>query len=294
VAGRAAPNADVTLLDNGHPIARVHADDSGQFVALPESALPPGGQELTLAASTAGHADVVGNAPVVLVVPRQAPKPPSQRPKGDLPATASATPRAADLPPGPVAVLLPADAAPRLLQAPAAGPAAKPGKLALDVVDYDDRGAIRFAGTAIPASLVRLYVDDVAVGDAIVDPQGRWGLVPTAAIAAGDHRLRVDDVGIRGQVTARVELPFERALLSPEEVLEGRIVVQPRQSLWRIARRTYGRGVRYTVIYEANKDQIRDPNLIYPGQVFAVPSVLGDAAEPEPSTASPASASKSK
>jgi nucleoid-associated protein YgaU len=48
-------------------------------------------------------------------------------------------------------------------------------------------------------------------------------------------------------------------------------IVQPGNSLWRIARRSYGEGLRYTVIYDANKDQIRDPDLIYPGQVFVLP-----------------------
>lgn len=42
-------------------------------------------------------------------------------------------------------------------------------------------------------------------------------------------------------------------------------------NLWSISRRTYGRGLRYTVIFDANQDQIRDPNRIYPGQVFVLP-----------------------
>ncbi|MFD1304151.1 LysM peptidoglycan-binding domain-containing protein [Methylobacterium marchantiae] len=48
-------------------------------------------------------------------------------------------------------------------------------------------------------------------------------------------------------------------------------------SLWAISRRIYGEGDRYTAIYDANQDQIRDPDLIYPGQVFVLPS--GHAAE---------------
>ena len=44
-------------------------------------------------------------------------------------------------------------------------------------------------------------------------------------------------------------------------------------SLWRISRETLGHGVRYTLIYQANAGQIRNPNLIYPGQVFVVPHV---------------------
>ena len=40
-----------------------------------------------------------------------------------------------------------------------------------------------------------------------------------------------------------------------------------------IARAHYGEGFRYTTIFEANKEQIRDPNLIYPGQTFTLPKV---------------------
>ena len=54
----------------------------------------------------------------------------------------------------------------------------------------------------------------------------------------------------------------------------GKIVIQPGNSLWRISRVIYGRGVEYTTIYQANKEQIRNPNLIYPGQIFATPGVM--------------------
>ncbi|MFH6784115.1 MULTISPECIES: LysM peptidoglycan-binding domain-containing protein [Methylobacterium] len=42
-------------------------------------------------------------------------------------------------------------------------------------------------------------------------------------------------------------------------------------NLWSISRKTYGKGLRYTVIFDANQGQIRDPNRIYPGQVFVLP-----------------------
>jgi nucleoid-associated protein YgaU len=42
-------------------------------------------------------------------------------------------------------------------------------------------------------------------------------------------------------------------------------------NLWRISQRIYGKGFRYTMIYGANQEQIRNPNLIYPGQVFVLP-----------------------
>jgi nucleoid-associated protein YgaU len=43
-------------------------------------------------------------------------------------------------------------------------------------------------------------------------------------------------------------------------------------SLWRISRLTYGVGTEYAVVYKANREHIRDPNRIYPGQVFILPS----------------------
>ena len=49
------------------------------------------------------------------------------------------------------------------------------------------------------------------------------------------------------------------------------IVVRRGDTLWHIARRRYGRGIRYTAIYRNNRDQIRNPHLIYPGQEFRLP-----------------------
>ena len=52
--------------------------------------------------------------------------------------------------------------------------------------------------------------------------------------------------------------------------IDTRVVIRG-DNLWQISRVTYGHGIRYTVIYKANRDQIRDPDLIYPGQIFVLP-----------------------
>ena len=51
----------------------------------------------------------------------------------------------------------------------------------------------------------------------------------------------------------------------------GKAIIRRGDNLWTIARRVYGRGIKYTTIFEANSDQIRNPNRIYPGQVFDLP-----------------------
>jgi nucleoid-associated protein YgaU len=49
--------------------------------------------------------------------------------------------------------------------------------------------------------------------------------------------------------------------------------VQPGATLWAIAEETFGSGIYYVEVFEANSDLIRDPDLIYPGQIFRMPEV---------------------
>jgi len=296
IAGRAAPGAEVFLLEDGREVGRARADARGEWVILPAEPLRPGTRQFTLLSRRGGD-DIAGADTVVVVVPEvqptmaEAPRPePAQRtleaasrsPSQSLAQpsareAATTEPPAAPPPSQPLVVLLPAaQAMPRVLQ----GPTVQQG-LTLDQVDYDQDGAIRFAGSAQPDSTVRVYVNEQHVGDAQADGQGRWTLVPRYAVEVGRHRLRLDQLAAAGAVAARIEVPFQRDQLPEGSLAEGRVVVQPGNNLWRLARAAYGRGVRYTVIYEANRDRIRNPRLIFPGQVFMVPAL------PTPATTSP-------
>lgn len=245
IAGRAEPGAEVVVRDGERTVGTARADQNGQFVMVPDGKLPPGGRELTLSARLGTGPEQKAGASVVLVVP--------------APATAPAAT------PPTVALLVPNAGAPRLLNPPA-----HRGALSLDTVDYDDKGDIRFAGSAAPAAPLRVYVDNHAVGDATTDAQGQWTLTPRQPVPPGLHRFRVDQLGPGGRVLSRVELPFQR-VVQTVDLPPDRVIVQPGQNLWRLARRAYGSGTRYTVIYLANREQIRDPRLIYPGQTFATP-----------------------
>ena len=251
IAGRAEPGAKVTVREGGRTLGETQADRNGEFVLVPDTKLPAGGRELTLSAREPDGKEVKGSESVVVMVPQ-----------GDTAGPAAREPA--------LALLLPqGDAAPRLLQAP---PSAKAGKLSLNTVDYDEKGEIRFSGSAKPSAPVRVYVDNRPVGETNTDAGGHWTLTPPESVSPGVHQFRVDQLAGNGRVQSRVELPFQRTVAARESVTPGRAIVQPGQSLWRIARSTYGSGVRYTVIYLANREQIRDPNRIFPGQVFAVPS----------------------
>jgi nucleoid-associated protein YgaU len=70
---------------------------------------------------------------------------------------------------------------------------------------------------------------------------------------------------------AAVEVPAATEAAPEPAATPGQIIIQPGNNLWKLSRQIYGKGIMYTVIYEANKDQIRKPELIYPGQVFLTP-----------------------
>ena len=66
--------------------------------------------------------------------------------------------------------------------------------------------------------------------------------------------------------------PISGRVEVPKLSIEFRIkTVQPGSTLWAIAKERYGSGIEYHKVFEANKERIRDPDLIYPGQVFEIP-----------------------
>ena len=147
------------------------------------------------------------------------------------------------------------------------------GPLVVDKVDYDDEGDITITGKAEPEVDLHVYLDERHVGTVESDATGDWELDPEETVEPGSYTLRVDQIDPAGVVLARIETPLVRARPELLTLGDAIVVVQPGNSLWRIARRTLGGGIHYTEIYEANISQIKDPELIYPGQIFTVPGL---------------------
>ncbi len=256
IAGRTLPGAEVTVRAGEEVLGTVIADARGEWVLVPVARLKSGAVELSQEVRAPGEATAKRSEQVVVVV---------------VPERDEAGPSAGAG--QPVLVLRStAGGTTEVLQGPAPElAAAATGGLSVSAVDYDEQGNIVLSGLAPPGASVRAYIDDRVVGTARADETGRWRLEPAAQVAPGAHGLRVDQIGAGGEVALRIEVPFSRAVPGTIAVAAGSIVVQPGNSLWRIARAVYGAGTRYTVIYQANREQIRDPDEIYPGQVFALP-----------------------
>ena len=264
IAGRAAPHSMVSVTADGQKIGSIAADDRGEWVLLPDTKLAPGNHQLAITSQLTGQTAVASQDVVVVVVPQ-----PQIASNGQTTGQAQ-TATAANQPTQPLAVVVPGNnQGSVVLQAPAPP---QSGLLILQSVDYDADGRLIIGGQAPPGEEVRAYLDNRYLGVAKADQAGRWHIKPEDLVAPGLHSLRIDEVDANGKVLARVESPFSRA--QPVDVAAGNqvVVVQPGNSLWLIASRTYGSGFRYTAIYQANKGQISDPDLIYPGQIFKLPS----------------------
>lgn len=174
-----------------------------------------------------------------------------------------------------------------------AGPEMVP-EISLGAVEVED-SQIYIAGTAPPGAEVRLYIDDAFVGVATADENGAFLYEGEYRLGPGSYRVRADEVGPGSEeVLARAEVTFERApdavamrpvsrpdgppgaVAAAEDDRPETVIIRRGDNLWNIARRVYGRGIRYTTIYQANRDQIRDPHWIYPGQVFTLPRAASD------------------
>ena len=154
-------------------------------------------------------------------------------------------------------------------------------QLALDSIAYDPLGNVILSGRSNPDGLVRFYVNNEAISAAKTDDTGYWE-TDLSDVIPGTYTLRIDELGSRGNVVSRLESPFKRedreklaALIAPSSspVRINIVTVQPGNTLWAIARKRYGDGLLYVRVFEANRDKIKDPDLIYPGQLFDLPDL---------------------
>jgi hypothetical protein len=257
IAGRAQPGAKIVLLDGGKEIAQGQADARGEWVIIAQDPpLSAGQHELRVLQHVEGRAPVTSDQVVVAIVPDQKQPATPTSPKEET-----------------LVMIAPSSGAPTLVQPPSAAGVPKSGDLVMSTLDYDEGGHVTVTGQATPGAVVRAYINDKMVAEGRAGADGRWRLTPANPVEPGKYKLRLDRLTKDGKPAARLELPFERIPVAPGTGDGRRLVVVRGDNLWSIARAHYGHGMHHTVIYGANKEQIRDPDLIYPGQVFSLPKV---------------------
>lgn len=245
------------------------ADSAPDAPAAPSVAQPEtGGSAPATASATTDAAD-----PAPLTEAAEATSAPAAAsdPVGSVAASAPETPQAP-------AVILSTEAGVNVLQTGGDKPELL-DQIALDAITYEDAGSVALTGRGVADEFVRIYLDNQPILTTEIGTDGQWR-AELPEVDTGTYTLRVDAVDEAGDVTSRVESPFRRedpaALAEAADRAAGPsiikvVTVQPGNTLWAIARDRYGEGPAYVKVFEANRDRIRDPDLIYPGQVFAIP-----------------------
>jgi nucleoid-associated protein YgaU len=282
VAGRADPDTEVRLLVDGAEVARAMAGATGRFAALFD--LPPSQAPRLLTLETRNASGGMTPSPgSVILGPVVASALAEAVPEVGA-GSAGEAGGAGGLPPAPAVILAEASGV-RVVQ-PGVGAAAAPEGIRIDAISSDAGGRMSISGSAEGGGFARLYADNAEIVTVIIS-EGGWR-APLPGDAPARFTLRVDQVDAAGNVIARTETEVTRETreelegLLVEEVRAGDagavlVTVQRGFTLWRIARETYGKGILYVKVFEANRDQIRDPDLIYPGQVFSVPLAEAEA-----------------
>ncbi|MGD9500899.1 MAG: LysM peptidoglycan-binding domain-containing protein [Methyloceanibacter sp.] len=177
-------------------------------------------------------------------------------------------------------------------------PAKPQPKLVFKTVDYNDkdgsRGSVSITGQSDPGATIKVYSGEELLGTVRAGGDGRWSMVVEKTLATGKHDFRAERIdAATGAASAKAMVSIERLVPKPPEVATKETkdtvaAAQPSASggtfktkdvytvrrgdtLWAIAKRYFGSGLRYPTIFQDNRETINDPNLIHPEQQVKVP-----------------------
>ena len=285
VSGRAEPNTKIQTVVNGVPLQEDTVGQKGQFAMIFEVNPEESSLEIVLNTITSDGQIIASNETVVVLQSDFATygsseldiSNSSQAPSQDIVKNANA------LRP---TLLLSSLGDVKLLQPVLPN---IDNKTLVEAITYDETGEAIISGRASNINaIIRIYVDNSFIKDVEINADKSWSS-DLQELLPGRYTIRIDEVGIDGDVIGRVEMPlqkegesFVKSMLNStaafgtsetgvETELIQLITVQRGYTLWGISRNRFGLGRLYVNIFDLNKNQISDPDLIYPGQIFKIP-----------------------
>ena len=284
IAGRSAPGAAIELLKGNEVLGRVVADKNGEFVLVPPR-LPSGRYEIALREKLPDGSEAMSERNAAVIVEPRSAERLAKLPKSvDEPLT---------LRPQPVASSQPADS------------------IVLQTVAVGKDGKVTVRGQAAAGAAINLYLNDTFVTSVKAGADRNFSVTINEGVRPGRYRVRLEQAGpsssailahaeqqfvVAEQETIvsdsaqatgpdqndKVEAPQPQisnvpsaiAGVSQSNVIVPKIItatVARGDSLWRISQHSYGTGDLYQLIVRANRAKIRNPDLIFPNQVFVLP-----------------------
>lgn len=296
IAGRAAPGWKVSVQSGGTKVAEAKADLQGEWSVVLEKPLPTGDHALSLKIVSPDGTRALSSQETVRVAvgtaaaPRTAPQ-------------AGAPEALEDVEPNVTRAL--ARAEQEALKASKAGAVPVKPALVFRTVDYElnegGSGTVTITGTSEPGASIAIFYGDERLAETRADRTGYWQVAVAKTLGMGEHSFRAERAGAAPGSTLAAVISIERAEPKPEPAPEvaasglraagpgaevagvdgapgagqrakDLYVIRRGDTLWAIAKRYLGSGLRYTTIFQDNRGKIENPNLIHPQQEVSIPN----------------------
>ncbi len=254
IAGKATPNSKVDIYVDDQRFQTVQTQNNGQFVAISDQPLGPKKHVVSLKSTREDGVTVTSDKSIIIMVSEQAKTMP---------------------------LVLQTNAQTSATEVLQGGTTGAKNQMSINAIEYSASRRMTYQGTGSANSTILLYVDSEIHAEVTVDDDNQWRVSPNKILSIGLHELRLDRLDKFNKVDARLVVSFQVEDISAQvpathrtknnQLLSGFFTVKEGQSLWRIARAVYGTGIQYKIIYKSNENQIQNPDLIYPGQIFKLP-----------------------
>lgn len=244
IAGKSEPNETIELLDGEEIIAEVISDENGEWIWVSELTTKNGIKKFQLQYKNNLNKSSISDQTVIILVDNES----------------NSVPKVARVFSSDVENI-------DMLNLEKLNDA-----ITLDFLSYSPNGLIILSGRTISNTEIEILKSAEVLGKTKSDENGVWKFI----IKKNDYAN--EEISIKTTINGEtLILTYDQAEIQRRfkntnfEFYDDRIVVQKGNSLWRIARKTLGGGIFYTEIYKNNLAKIKNPNLIYPGQVFNIP-----------------------
>ncbi len=256
-AGQGAPGAEISVVEGNILLGRTTDEAHGEWVVILEKPLAPGEHLISVAMETPDGETSLADVTLAIKIDEEIDTQPLV---ALLPQTEVEAPKL---------LQSPDDVAPD--SAPEPQDAVSVSSLAPRALIWKDDNILGVSGVSRGGIRVTGKIEGALFSETLVLADGQWQL--SGPVAQSQQKITLDFALFEdgGQVVATYKLPITKRDLDVGLDGSEMVVVQSGDALWRIAYRSYGKGVRYVDIVRRNAAAINDPDLIYPNQIFAIP-----------------------
>ena len=246
IAGRSKPNKSVFIFDGNQKLGEVRTDSNGEWVWTSETPLKHGVKRLHLLLIQENTDNLKSDQTIIVFLEKNKTQTPIIYKSSNINDRVSKLMNLEKLERG----------------------------FSVDLVEYSPEGKILLSGRSIKNKELTFYFNGVKFGTTQSNVDGFWNFRTENEVEFGKIDLKIEFL-LKNEIISIKSPIFNEKLKSLSKLMddENNFIVQPGNSLWRIARRTMGGGIYFAEIYKKNKIKINNPNLIFPGQVFKIPII---------------------